>query len=282
MNPSNAVGPPASSENAPAAPPPPSSSENGAPAPSARRSRRRRNRRRHRSGTPTKDRGSSPAAERAAKARSRSPRAPLRESKHPQGGGEGNRRERSVSPRARQSSRRSRSRSPPDRKGRRSPDRYSSSSSAVKRSSMMPMQNQQSTGERCRDFDRGECTRGRQCKYRHILSTREPERDRERGREDPVIINKNPNEACRWWIFSGAREGELCRRGLACPYAHDRRLIPVCQNEALGKCRRGDKCCYRHVLPAAPPVPPAPPLPLGAPFTSLDALPSATIAPRSE
>jgi len=129
--------------------------------------------------------------------------------------------------------------------------------------------------EVCREFLRGYCSRGRDCRFSHndgrsdsLWGERPRGRDRDwgsrgwSGREDPW---REPLRGGRrdWGSRSDFDDGwgiprrplcndyqrGKCSRGRACKYSHDVPPREVCREFTRGSCSRGETCKYDHPMP---------------------------------
>jgi len=139
--------------------------------------------------------------------------------------------------------------------------------------------------EICRDFNRGNCTRGRSCPFRHQRAPSPPETCRDylrgsclRGSECPYYHSKSH------YVFTTDRHVDLsrspsthsnhisdrrpeplpsytlvpqickdnlrgeCKRGSTCPFTHRSDYVEVCRDFIRGKCDRGSQCPFHHMV----------------------------------
>ncbi|TMW65737.1 hypothetical protein Poli38472_008379 [Pythium oligandrum] len=140
----------------------------------------------------------------------------------------------------------------------------------------------------CHKFQSGECTRGEDCKFAHVLKDQDAE-ELLQGRTStpaatpvavptPVAAPTNDSDApvCINFQKGKCKRGDLCRfqhlgatPSTASPTTVETTDVvmaepepeddaPICQNYQKGKCKRGDACRFRHVdasaTPSRPPL----------------------------
>jgi len=137
--------------------------------------------------------------------------------------------------------------------------------------------------EICRNFQRGRCKFGEECRRKHVEAPageagererkpreRKPRKKREAGEEKGESVDP-ADEVCRNFLNGRCRYGEECRRkhegtpkeSTAADGGRRRRrearpvkkLDEVCNNYQAGKCRLGDRCRRQHVDKDGNPAP---------------------------
>jgi hypothetical protein len=125
--------------------------------------------------------------------------------------------------------------------------------------------------EVCRNFQRGRCKFGDDCRRKHegpVVTEDEGDKGGDRARKPRkprrrAENNGNPDEVCKNFLAGRCRFGDECRRkheGTPTPAAAGeekprraraakpvKKLDEACNNFAAGKCRLGDKCRRQHV-----------------------------------
>ena len=100
----------------------------------------------------------------------------------------------------------------------------------------------------CWDFSKGRCTLGDRCPRAHRQLTRDEEKQRDKssraGSRGSQSRSRSPS--------SGSSSGRSRSSSPSGRSASPRRGKDVCIHFARGSCKFGDKCRYKHELPAAP------------------------------
>ncbi|KDO25988.1 hypothetical protein SPRG_08641 [Saprolegnia parasitica CBS 223.65] len=141
----------------------------------------------------------------------------------------------------------------------------------------------------CMGFQRGNCTRGNKCNFRHIVgesaAAETPETPAAAPAPTFVVVNNAPEDApiCMSYRRGKCKRGDLCKfrhidgdlpdendddtaaapvavpvPAVVAPVAEEAPQdvdddTPICKSYQQGKCKRGAQCKYRHV--GAPPTP---------------------------
>jgi len=108
-----------------------------------------------------------------------------------------------------------------------------------------------SEGEICRDFQRGSCPRGADCPYYHpksnFMFSNDDGNHHTTDRRSSIDYHHPPLLRTVPQICKDNLRGE-CTRGAGCPYSHRTDFVAVCRDFVRGDCTRGSSCPYHHLL----------------------------------
>jgi len=104
--------------------------------------------------------------------------------------------------------------------------------------------------EVCRDYNRGLCSRGDSCPYQHVKSS--PNYVFTTDHQKPGNSSSSPElssayRAATQQICKDNLKG-VCTRGDRCPFTHRTDYVEVCRDYIRGKCGRGGVCPFHHMV----------------------------------